>query len=95
MPNAYLHNDQAQAHHALMSKPLKDIKEEELTFGLLNALFWQHDLNGHSQLKVGQVIVNKRINRFKDNAVDSPDYAVTFSWVSANGKTEEVSRCPG
>lgn len=77
---------------ALMSKPLKNIKEEELTFDLLNALFWKHDLSGHSQLKVGQVVVTKRINRFKDNAVHSPDYAVTFSWVSANGDTKEVSR---
>lgn len=92
MSKALPRDDQAQAHHVLMSKPLNAFKEEDLSYGLLNALFWHHDLNGDAQLKVGQVIVHKRINRFKHSATHSQDYTVSFSWTSSNGTIKEVSR---
>jgi len=76
-----------QQAHALLTKNLRDFREEELSFDLLHALFWHHQKNGDAQLQIGEIMVNKRIHRNRNSANGHCDYEVIFSWISASGET--------
>ena len=79
-----------QQAHALLTKNLRDFREEELSFDLLHALFWHHQKNGDAQLQIGELMVNKRIHRHRNSGNDHRDYEVSFSWVSGSGETRIV-----
>ena len=75
---------EAAAAQARLKNPAS-YPEAEFTWPLLDNLFWANHGKGAGELVIGGVLVSKTLTLHTSNTGKTRDFAVSFSWTSADG----------
>lgn len=76
---------------AALANPAQ-LNEDDFTWSLLNAVFYEHLGSGPGAMDIGGIRVRKDVIRYSSNSGKSRDYEVTFTWHGKEGNIRELKK---
>lgn len=84
------HAEEERRRH-LIENP-DDAEEADLSYYLLNDIFFRHRGPGSHEMTIGGIRVTKQVRGYRSNSGKSSDASVTFEWSDARGNRHRLEK---